>query len=492
MAEALSQPMPLLAPIHHIIRLTLEAVTPLSIGSGEGSDDLDTPLFRDWNGLPCLSGAGVAGVLRSQWRCLYHAAGLRDLFGEESGDVEDGASSRLCVSFGLAQDSSGTTYPRLVALADDPVLNLLLKAAPITRDSVAINVWGVADEHAKFERALVPVGTRFSLDLSIDGEVADAAADAALLLRVAALIEEPDTRFGGAARRGLGRLKIVREGSGQAAINRTGSKGREAWIAFRKLKPHEHPDALGGSPGFEALPQVLARVGGAISGQLTLNAQGYWRMGQGTVPLTDPGKKRHRMPLVEPIISWDQNSVATIDDQTITPVVAAGIKGGLAHRAEFHLRRMRESKAEGRLMDELFGSVATKGGGRAGRVFIDDTCVTTTAGLRTRNSIDRHTGGGRDGKLFTEEGLWHGDFLVDLAVRADGVEPDVLRAFGWALADLLEGRLAIGAGEAIGDGVMKGTVKWTVPGDSGTATRSRRETQTLVEAAAPQSVEVVQ
>lgn len=49
----------------HIVRLTVEAATPLAVGTGKGSDILtDAPVAKDVNGLPYIPATSIAGVLR--------------------------------------------------------------------------------------------------------------------------------------------------------------------------------------------------------------------------------------------------------------------------------------------------------------------------------------------------------------------------------------------------------------------------------------------
>lgn len=459
-------------PIRHVARLTLEAVTPLSIGSGESDADLDAPLFRDWNGLPCLSGAGVAGVLRSLYRERLNDED--SVFGHEPATGADGYASRLLVTFGLAQDSKGACRRDLLSRAEiegDAVLNLLSQPAPILRESVAINERGAGRRNAKFDRALCPVGTRFSLDLAFDGPAEGQDADQTLLKRLVALFNSPEARFGGNTRRGLGRLKIVPENSWIAAIDRRGDAGRQRWVAFRKAAPHEATRAGGFQP-LGKLPDCGPSGRHPVSATLNLEARDYWRAGQGKLtwsPTVAGEKDPARMPLSEPVIAW-ASGVARIENLArprLAPVVAAGIKGALAHRTEFHLRRIREqfgaTNKEMRLVDALFGSTNDTDGGRAGAVLIDDVVIAQEKSTRrTRHSIDRHTGGGRRGKLFTDEVLWKPKMAIPITVLTGGLDPDLLRALDWAIEDLCEGSLALGAGDAIGDGAMDGAKPiWT-------------------------------
>jgi CRISPR/Cas system CMR subunit Cmr4 (Cas7 group RAMP superfamily) len=480
----------LLAPLRHVARVTIEAVTPISIASGEMDADLDTPLFRDWNGLPCLSGAALAGLLRALHEDYFGGVETVGLFGLEEARSKEGQASRLSVSFGLTHDNADRPVEKPLADGDvtgDEVLDLLARPAPVRRDHVAIGgTSGAAADTAKFERAACPKGTRFSFEITLDGGESEQADDEARLKRVVALLTAPYARLGGAGRRGYGRVRVVR--AHYLAIDRRGTEGRNRWVAYRQAGIDGLPGAAGAWTRWDGMLTIAeSSARRPITGRLTLVPKGFWRFGSGAARwLDDGGKTPQRLPRTEPVISWTREGEAAraqVADGFVTPVPGSGIKGALAHRAEFHLRRIRgcaeTHRDSRRLIAELLGSVGdTKAGetrGSAGAVHIDDAYIDfepvtgPKAGVRTRNSIDRHVGGVRMGKLFTDETPWRGpEMVMDIVVLArprgaggPGLRADVARAVDWALADLCEGRLAVGAGDGVGDGVMEaGSVTW--------------------------------
>jgi len=485
----------LLAPIRHVLRVTLEAKSPLSIASGESDVDIDTPLFRDWNGLPCISGASLAGVLRSLHEDYF--SDTAGLFGFEESGTKDGVASRLLVSFGLAHNRSDRVVETLLdtrSIENDEVLRRLALPAPVLRDHVAIDAdTGAASPSGKFDRAACPAGTRFSLELAIDGDDGSKKGDREAMAQLAGLFVCPYLRLGGAGRRGFGAVRLVR--ARYRALDRRGSKGREDLIAYRSA-PLD--DFLGKWDSWDRPNLTAHSRRGPITGKLVLAPKGFWRMGEGdkrwlTAP---PGEKKppDKLPLTEPVIVWTKigNTVTgSVVEKPLAPFPASGLKGALAHRAEYHLRRIRAAFADasagpgpgGRLMDTVFGSVAAAEGGEAGALLIDDAFVdfdgipiSGAAGRRPRNSLDRQTSGVRDGKFFTFESLWKGPAIrIDLALlakpRGDVELPDdVLRALDWAFGDLLAGGLAVGGGDAVGDGVMAegSSISWKREGERST------------------------
>jgi CRISPR/Cas system CSM-associated protein Csm3 (group 7 of RAMP superfamily) len=479
----------LFAPLRHIVRLTVEAVTPLSIASGDTSADIDSLLFRDWNGLPCLSGPTIAGVLRALYQDYFEADAAARLFGYEAQrQSDDGEASRILVSFGYVHRENDTAVDGWIGAAEisrDALLSLLAGESPVLRDHVAIGSRGTAREHLKFDRSSCPIGTRFSFELCLDGQEADAETDRIEIENAASLILSPYARFGGAGRRGLGRLGIVR--AHYACIDRRGERGRRSWLAYRKssidlLLPNSVPIALVPPPD-----QQSCRL--PIVGELRLGAKFFWRMGQGPEPWGAPNADSvpDVVPLSEPIIVWDK--VGTIVTRPIAPVPGAGVKGAIAHRAEFHLRRLRgrfvETGAtvddEPRLSDQFFGAMHGDDNGFAGSVLIDDCKIDyrtlpniksdMRTGARTRTSLDRHAGGVRLQKLFSDEALWKGEMILTVTVlsrvpandnRLVGLSNEAAQAIAWAFDDLCSGDLALGAREGAGDGVFEGNVIWRV------------------------------
>ena len=80
----------------HLVRITIEALSPLSLGSGDvvsvqrerrGDNGIETKtgnvvaLARDANGLPVIPGATLQGVLRHLYASEYRERDAQELFG---------------------------------------------------------------------------------------------------------------------------------------------------------------------------------------------------------------------------------------------------------------------------------------------------------------------------------------------------------------------------------------------------------------------------
>ena len=50
-----------------VAHITIEAKTPLKVGSNENDILQDSPIQKDWNNLPMILGTSIAGVLRKEF-----------------------------------------------------------------------------------------------------------------------------------------------------------------------------------------------------------------------------------------------------------------------------------------------------------------------------------------------------------------------------------------------------------------------------------------
>lgn len=196
-------------PVIHLARVVLEAATPLSVSTGQPDGVFDTALVTDANGLPALPGSSLAGVLRHLWIDAYGEASADELFGHQHG--KEGQPSRVGVSWGTLLDSGGEPADGLLLgeeakrLTDDPVLSAAaaLIDNPVFRNRVHLTERGAAADQGKFDRAVLPAGHRFAVELTLTG------ADDAQWHNLLSLLVHPGLRAGGGTRAGLGHLQPV-------------------------------------------------------------------------------------------------------------------------------------------------------------------------------------------------------------------------------------------------------------------------------------------
>lgn len=471
-----------------VARVTIETLSPLTIGTGGGTDLVDAVCVVDANGLPAIPGTSLAGVLR---RAVAGAGDphedprCRALFGFQDGT--DGQASLVEVSWGQVHCEHDQPVPFRGANLSDPVLAFL--AAGVVRDHVRIDQRGVADDRGKFDEELVPRGARFTFEIVVHAGAPLGARDLVDLLASEA------TRVGGRTRRGYGAFRVER-----AAIETfdlaTGS-GRKSFARLPRAL-HE-PVPPGVLRPYDARP---VQVAGRVTATLHLATVDIVRMGRGepvrpehTRSVKGVEKLHDAVPYTERYVTWDRQGRGRVAIQPEYLLTATGLKGALRHRTLFHAHRRARAWAPetARLdwfederkdpqdlaspaivaeVDGLFGCAKSKKQSRsediAGRLFLaeawlPDSQVTPVA--MDHVALDRFTGGPRSGRLFSELGITPAGFVrfqlsVDTAGKGPAVSERARRAFADALADLCEGRLAIGAASARGHGHFEGMVVW--------------------------------
>ncbi len=303
-------------------RLTLSghltALTPLHVG-GFGQDvDTDLPLARDGAGTWYVPGTSLAGALRA-W--CEKAAGP-----QQSDEIE-----RI---WGFQLRDRGAAS--CVSVSDASVLNAAGLPCEI-RDSVGIDrQWGCAAEQIKFDRAVLPRGTRLTLELTV--EFRDSLRDRVLQLfgSLYQALREGHIRLGAAKTRGLGKVRLedgrlvehslsTREGI--LSLLR-GETGQPVPAPVQPLIPpsplairiHWHPrgplmvKAGEDGIGVDSLPLVtgtenglaLVLPGSSIKGALRNQAERIVRtMLRLPLPVEDDPKQRFLRHLRDvPLVSW--------------------------------------------------------------------------------------------------------------------------------------------------------------------------------------------
>ncbi|WMP16519.1 RAMP superfamily CRISPR-associated protein [Thiothrix lacustris] len=477
-------------PVFHVARVTLETVTPLSIATGKANGVFDTSLVMDANGLPTIPGSSLTGVLRHLYQAEYGKTGENALFGcQESEDCEKSQPSRLNVSWGCIQDSKGKAIQGLALgsnrtkLESDLILKVALGLAdaPANRDRVRLNHKGAAADKGKFDRAVLPAGYRFTVEFSL---WSDTAHDAQWE-RVLELLNHPLFRLGGSTRAGLGKLSVIEVQELVSDLSQ--ESGRKIFTAMKRDMDDRTGFKLRKLPTWQSDEKV-------VTATLSLKPNSYWRIGQGEKPnLADSnGKTADLLPKLEQRISWNkQHQAEPATEKLLIP--GSSVKGALSHRIAFHANRFSEQpRWADDILDEqsenyqkdydksvhcdevkqLFGFANDSSGkdqvGEAGRVLIDDayqTFSSTDLQIIMHNSIDRFSGSVRDHMLFSEEMVWGKGIELQLTIKKDDKISSVAKqALQQALADLYEGRLALGAGVSKGHGLFTGTIKWSDDG----------------------------
>ena len=149
-----------------IARITLEATSPLAVGSGEKDIITDAPVARDVNDLPYIPGTSLMGIIRHSLKDLKE----RDsIFGYQKGDKGEG--SKVLISDALLLGSNQKAMDGLKNIEQDEYLKAF-EVLPI-RQHVRITEKGTGADHGKFDEQVVYKGTRFIFEMELLSETKD-------------------------------------------------------------------------------------------------------------------------------------------------------------------------------------------------------------------------------------------------------------------------------------------------------------------------------
>ena len=488
----------------HILRVTLEAETPLSIGSGNvvertvkrprktgaGKEEVPvsaTAIMRDPNGLPTIPGSSTQGVLR---RLMEDTAGkerAKEIFGYEGTDGE-GQTAGLSVSWGCVHDSSDVAIAgrQERELESDPILKLLLSGTPIWRDRVALSETHSVEERKKFAKVGVPVGTRFSIEFLARG----GPDKRRLLIEVVRLFRHKRFRLGSGAGIGWGKFRLVR------ASYQAGDPGDRGNLRKVLSQPPSEPLAR----DIVALEELSVPEPDVTVATLSLEFNDALHIGCGEFVEqgVSDGDGNLLSVLKEPRFNWDGPEGGTITEP-FPLLTGSGLRGALSHRMHYYAR-----KYAGETMDvdevlnshdeeaqkTLFAYLATRPEtlvdflgtakeadpsgdlGSVSHLYVGEAGLDGGSIQKVQHiAIDRFTGGTMDvtGALYEEEWLVGARTRIDLVIlpprnpseQADSVagwDGNVSKCFLRALKDLCSSCLPVGAKSL---GVCHGSVSWT-------------------------------
>lgn len=448
--------------------VTLEFQTAFIIGAAEGDNLFDAVFVSDANGLPCLPGESLAGILR------HAVAGTsdplrddvcREVFGYQ--DADGGRASRLRLSFGHVHDQNDRPVPfRGADVRSDSILGFL--AAGAGRDHVRIGQHGVVDGSGKFDHLVVPAGARFTFEMWL---AKNEKVDLAKLVQV---LQRSEIRVGGKSRRGLGRIRVHAVRGAKFDLSNATDVARFSTLPSAIELAHDS-DVL---KKMDLKAPAKDEASPWIEGTLVLEPVGSWMIGGGIPTGAEPQRSKEgpwdRVPLTERRIVWEKQGgreVAKLarKEEARPLIPGSSVKGALRHRTAFHARRLAKVWLDGNVggalpftqeENDLFGEVRSADSGTPGRVFISDVHLAEAAKYLPIQhvSLDRFTQAPMDHLLYDELALGKHRLEIPFTVRTDGLSKEAQDAFAAALDDLCNGRLALGAGR--GHGRFKGKVVW--------------------------------
>lgn len=410
----------------HIAHITIEAQTPIKVGSNASDFLQDSPIQRDFNDLPMILGTSIAGVLRKE----FDKKEANEIFGDENTKQKEFQGSKIIFSNALLLDENEKVHEQLL-LPKSQFLDYF-SILPI-REHVKINAKGVAQEHAKFDEEVLYAGSRFKFSIEM-------LEDENGFKKILSLLESPTFRLGGGGTKGFGKFKILEIQTQSFDIKNYGSYSSSLNHTLQnsytntnyELKNYTHYT-------------------------LKLTPDDFFLFGSGF-----GDKDADSTPVYE---SWIDYKHKTLTNKKIL-IPASSIKGALAHRTAFHynvlMRNTIESKNGIESVEAIFGSAKGSKGetkqGTKGKLLLSDIYLEDKRDTKTFDhvAIDHFTGGAIDGALFQEKTVaqkdeWEIEILLHTDVK--GVE---LVAFENALKDITTGMLQLGGMTTKGHGVLTG------------------------------------
>ena len=413
----------------HIAHIIIEAQTPLKVGSNASDFLQDSPIQKDWNGLPMILGTSIAGVLRKD----FDTTKVKDIFGEENG-------SKVIISNALLCINNKNEVCEALLLEKTPFMQLF-DNLPI-REHTAITDKGVARDNSKFDEEVVYKGTqfKFSIEMIEDDEVS--------FKKILNLLYRNSFRLGGGSTKGFGKIEV-----------------KEIKIdSFTQDNYENYSSSLNHSLSTD-YQKPLVEDKQYITYILKIKPDNFFMFGSGF-----GDSDADATPVYERVIDYDSEKLK--DKEILIP--ASSIKGALAHRTAFYynkemLKQKKDHTQVGEKNDAvkaIFGHkkelVDDKELGQKGKILISDCFQTDNKSTKTFDhvAIDRFTGGVIDGALFNEKTIAD-DREIEIEIEIlleNSVEDCYRKAFEESLKDICNGMLPLGGMTTKGHGVFGGTV----------------------------------
>mgnify|MGYP006369646415 FL=1 len=422
-----------------IAHITFEAKTALKIGSKNADFLQDSPIQKDWNGLPMILGTSLTGVLRKEFEDEI----AKNIFG--TGDL----GSKTIISNALILNEKKEVTESL--LLDSKKSDFLQKfiVLPI-REHNAMNDKGVTIKNAKFDEEVIYKGTRFKFSIEMLNENVN---DKNNFFQLLDLLSKDSFRIGAGSSKGFGQIKVIEITYDEFAVNSDEYTNLSSSLNTKLSKTYEIKE-------FDDEKYIKYK--------LILTPDDFFMFGSGF-----GDDEADMTPVFEDIVDYEKQDL--IKEKVLIP--ASSVKGAISHRTTYHynlinknfIKENGENKAE--VVETIFGSKKDKEKDSfKGNILISDVYLDKTSSKDTKVfdhvSIDRFTGGAIDSALFQEKTIASKEtFTLEILINKEKVEVKendegkiALEAFEKALKDITTGMLSLGGATTKGHGIFSGKV----------------------------------
>jgi len=406
----------------HTAHIIIQAQTPLKVGSNNSDFLQDSPIQKDWNGLPMILGTSITGVLRKD----FDTNKVNDIFGNENG-------SKIIISNALLLDEKENVNEGLL-LQKSNFLKIF-DNLPI-REHTAINSKGVTNKGAKFDEEVVFKGTKFKFLIELIED------DEKTFHDILDLLASPSFRLGGGSTKGFGKFEIIE-------IKTTNKECSSSLNNF-----------TGNIYKTKEVNQKYTTY------TLKIKPDDFFMFGSGF-----GDDQADQIPTYEKVVDYNTGKLS--DDMILIP--ASSIKGAIAHRTAFHYNKeMLKQKKDHTQVGEKNKAVNIIFGhkkelvddkktelGQKGKILISDCFKENneTTKVFDHVSIDRFTGGAIDSALFNEKIVVDdGEYYkIEILLHKDLDGTDEQKAFESSLTDITTGTLSLGGATTKGHGLFSGS-----------------------------------
>lgn len=441
-----------------LAHITFEAHTALRFGCGDFDMLYDSPIQRDFNGLPLILGTSICGVIRANAKDIFSQERIENLFGFSKQNTD--SSSKIIFSNALLLNEKMQVNESLIPfskLKESKFLRHFLHLPQ--RQHNAIGAQGVCKDGAKFDEEVIYKGTRFKCAVEMECENERDKED---FFKILNLFYSPHIRFGAGSTKGFGAIKVI-ESRYEILQN-----------------PHDKSSSLN-----EVLSQVFTPSDFADSTKarftrytLNLTCEGTFLFGSGF-----GDDDADSVAVSEKVVDYERGDLS--EAKLLIP--ASSLKGAISQRARFYINQRlgnfidsAESKSDSSDLDKhsaqihatLFGNTSDMQSASKGQILISDIYLDydekRDSQIFAHNSIDRFSASVKEGALFQEKAsaLQNPTFCVEIFVanepRAQNLSQDfalATQAFEKALIDICKGALPLGAMSSKGHGFFSGELR---------------------------------
>ncbi len=149
-------------PIRYFAQIVVEAETPICIGGDDTDIELDSPVEKDFNGLPYIPGTAITGFLSK--KLIHNISDVEyfQMFGGQKSNISYGSEFISSDAYLLDQEEKVIQKP--VSINDEFLRQFL--SLPL-RQHVKINQRGSGTKTGKYDREVVYKGARFKFEIEV-------------------------------------------------------------------------------------------------------------------------------------------------------------------------------------------------------------------------------------------------------------------------------------------------------------------------------------